>query len=151
MLMIARDREYEDIRNSLKGKKVIIWTCNTCARLCNGMGGDDAANNLASALKKDGIEVKGVLSTSASCLKGKVRQKEDKQLIGDADMILSLTCDIGSQCASSVFGIEALNPFVTLGPGFIDEDRSLFVSSREGNEKLPDEALKRGLKISPYV
>jgi hypothetical protein len=151
MLMIARDREYEDIRDSLKGKKVIIWTCNTCARLCNGMGGDEAANNLASVLKRDGIEIKGVMSTSASCLKGKVRQKEDKEIIGDADTILSLTCDIGSQCASSVFGIKALNPFVTLGPGFIDEDRSLFVSSKEGNEKLSNEASKRGLKISPYV
>ena len=115
------------------------------------MGGDDAANNLASALKRDGIEIKGVLSTSASCLKGKIKQKEDKELIGDANIILSLTCDIGSQCASSVFGIEALNPFVTLGPGFVDEDRSLFVSSHEGNEKLSNEASKRGLQISPYV
>ena len=149
--MIARDREYAQLRDELKGKSVVIWTCNTCARLCNGLGGDDAAERMASSLERDGITVEGILSTSASCLKGKVRQKEDKKILDKADIILTMTCDIGSMCAGDVFSMEAINPFVTLGTGYVDEGRRLFVMVEGVPKELSEVATMKGLSIEPYV
>ncbi|MDR3206561.1 MAG: hypothetical protein LBT41_05680, partial [Candidatus Methanoplasma sp.] len=72
MLMMAKDRSYPDLLEALRGKKAAIWTCNTCARLCCGVGGHEAAARLAEALNKDGVEVAGIMYTSASCLRDKV-------------------------------------------------------------------------------
>ena len=120
MLIMARDRSYDDLLKDVKAKNVYVWTCNTCARLCYGVGGKDSAERLARKLAEDGINVTGVGSTSASCIGSSVRRTT---VPGDTDMIISLTCDIGAACARSVFQKEALNPIVTFGPGMISEDR----------------------------
>ena len=151
MLMIARDRDYPELLEELRGKKVVIWTCNTCARLCNGMGGDEAAEKMAASLRRDGIDVKGVLSTSASCLRGKVRKSEDRSILDEADILLTMTCYIGSSNAGAIFKKDTLNPFVTLGPGYVEEDRSLYVYSQDKAEELSAEASRRGLKTDPFV
>lgn len=121
MLIMERSMELPQILESVKGRKVAIWTCNTCARLCNGMGGDAAAERLAQYLRDNGVEVTGTLSTSASCLRAKVAAKSSP-VIGSADVIISMTCDVGADNARKVFGKEVLEPFVTLGTGFLDED-----------------------------
>ena len=112
--------DYTMLREILRGKKVAVWTCNTCARLCNGIGGEESAGRLAERLREDGIEVTGVLSTSASCIAPKVDRKYDEAIIEGADVILSLTCDVGSHCAGTVFGKPMFNPIETLGPGYLD-------------------------------
>lgn len=153
--MIARDRSYSDLRDELKGKKVVIWTCNTCARLCFDIGGSESAGRLAEALRKDGIDVLGVYDTSASCLEGKIRKKEDREVLDRADIILSLTCNIGALCVKRVLGKEVLNPAVTLGAGFAGEDRTLYICRDDGKEltieDLREAASERGLHCDPYV
>lgn len=153
--MVARDRPYSELKDELVGKKVVIWTCNTCARLCNNIGGNDAAERLAAALEKDGVEILGILSTSASCLEGKVRAKEDKGMMEKADVVLSMTCNIGALCAERVFGKEVLNPLVTVGAGFVGEDRSIFVCDEVDGKLvvkgLSEVASERGLWCDPYV
>jgi len=145
--MIARDRDYPELLEELRGKKVVIWTCNTCARLCNGMGGDEAAEKMAASLRRDGIDVKGVLSTSASCLRGKVRKSEDRSILDEADILLTMTCYIGSSNAGAIFKKDTLNP----PPGYVEEDRSLYVYSQDKAEELSAEASRRGLKTDPFV
>ena len=113
--------ELPQILEAVKGKRVAIWTCNTCVRLCNGMGGDAAAERLAQYLRDNGVEVTGTSSTSASCLRSKVAAKSSS-IIDSADVIISLTCDVGAENARNVFGKEVMEPFVTLGTGFLDED-----------------------------
>ena len=121
MMIMERAADLPELEDSLKGRKVFIWTCNTCARLCNGMGGEDSAGRLAEELRGKGIDVVGIGSTSASCLKAKVAAKGCPE-ISSCDVILSLTCDIGSACARSVFSKDVINPFRTLGTGYLDED-----------------------------
>ncbi|MDR1691177.1 MAG: hypothetical protein LBR42_04995 [Candidatus Methanoplasma sp.] len=153
--MVARDRPYSELKNDLKGKKVVIWTCNTCARLCYNIGGEESAERLASALRNDGVEVLGVLHTVASCLEGKVRQKYDEELLGEADIVLSLTCNIGALCAERVFGKDVLNPLVTVGAGFIDKDREILIcEEKDGGlvvKGLREIASEKGLWCDPYA
>lgn len=153
--MIARDRPYSELRDSLKGKKVLIWTCNTCARLCYEIGGKDSAERLGAALGKDGIDVIAVLDTNASCLEGKVRSKYDGELFGKTDVVVSITCNIGALCAKRAFGKEILNPIATLGAGFADSERTVFVTEdRDGSlsvRELSDIAKEKGLRCDPYA
>jgi len=153
--MVVRDRTYSELKNSLIGKKVIIWTCGTCVKLCYEIGGSDSAQRLASALKNDGIDVLAVLETNASCLEGKVRTKYEDELMGKADVIVSLTCNIGALCAKRVFGIKIINPVATLGEGFADEKRRKFVCEENNGvitiRDLSEMAEEKGFWCDPYV
>jgi len=153
--MIARDRPYSELKNDLVGKKVVIWTCNTCARLCFDIGGSDSAERLAAALRNDGIEVLGVFNTGASCIEKKVREKYSEEIFGKADVVLSLTCNIGALCAKRAFGKEVLNPIATLGVGFVGEGRTIYVcDDKDGGlaiRELTEIAEEKGLWCSPYA
>lgn len=118
MMMMARDREYRDLLRDLEGQSAVLWTCDTCARMC-GVGGRRNAEELASKLFADGVSVKNVVSSSACCLMSKARAMADET--GDADLILALCCDIGARNASASSGIPVINPVVTFGPGYLDE------------------------------
>ena len=95
MLIVSRNVDYSGLLDMLKGKKVAIWTCNTCARLCNNIGGTESSARLAEKLRDDGVEVTKVVSTSAACLEKKVIDKKNEILSGDPDIILSMTCCAG--------------------------------------------------------
>ncbi len=122
MLIVSRSVDYPDLLGMLRGKRVAIWTCNTCARLCNDIGGTESSERLAKKLSDDGIEVTGVISTSAACLEKKVIDKKDEILSGRPDIILSMTCCAGDANAKKVFGIDTVNPMVTHGFGILTED-----------------------------
>jgi len=153
--MVVRDRPYSELRDSLAGKKVVIWTCNTCARLCYDIGGEASAQRLAEALRNDGIEVLGVLHTGASCIEKKVREKYDETLFKNADVVISMTCNIGSLCAEMAFGKEVMNPLATLGAGFIGENRRILLCEDKGGRlevrDLRDVAAEKGLWCDPYA
>lgn len=121
MMVLRRSMDYPQLLSAVRGRKVLIWTCNTCARLCGGLGGEESAKRLADRLSEDGVNVVGVISTSASCLEEKVIAKCDS-FEGRADLIISLTCDVGSRLAAGVFGIPAIDPLETLGPGHLDRN-----------------------------
>lgn len=147
MMIVARGMGYTDIVDRLKGKKVALWTCNTCARMCRGIGGSDAVGRMAGKLREDGIDVVSVGSTSASCIVSKVFDR----LSGDFDVILSLTCDIGSRCVGDVYRCDVIEPLVTLGSGFLGADGVPMVRDNGGYIPLEEAASSRGLEVGPYV
>jgi hypothetical protein len=153
--MVVRDRPYSELRDSLAGRKVVIWTCNTCARLCYDIGGEAAALRLAEALKNDEVEVLGVLHTGASCIEKKVREKYDESIFADAEVVLSMTCNIGALCAERAFGKEVLNPLATLGAGFVGENRRILLCEDKGGKlavsDLRDVAAEKGFWCDPYA
>ncbi len=121
MQLMLRDRDLGELVEGLRGKRVMIWTCNTCARLCD-VGGSANAQRLAAALRAEGIEVTGVASAKASCIMSSVKECRGPAS-ESCDVVLALTCDIGSRVAGEAFGRPCLNPVVTLGTGFLDADR----------------------------
>ena len=123
MLIVSRTVDYSGLLDMLRGKRVAIWTCNTCARLCNGIGGKESAERLAAQLRKDGINVLSVISVAASCIMDKVAEASEDRLAGMCDVIVTLVCDVGSNCASMCFDKEIVNPVDTLGYGYLDENR----------------------------
>lgn len=147
MMMVARDMDYSDLCERVRGKRVLIWTCNTCARLCNDLGGDVAAERLREAFAKDGIDVMSVASTSASCIERKIRAKAD---VSGCDAVVCLTCDIGSACTKRVLGIEVINPLITIGNGFIGED-GLYVIDGENIERYEKSVQQSGKSLDPVV
>ena len=130
---MARSMDYPELLDTLTGKKVAIWTCNTCARLCNGIGGTEACEKLAGKLREDGVDVIRVVSTSAACLEKKVLDKRDDVLSGDPDVIVSMTCSVGASNAGNVFGKEIINPIITFGYGLLAEDGTPVLTSDGGN------------------
>lgn len=155
MIMVARNREYPVLLEELKGKRVLVWTCNTCARLCDNIGGTESCEKLIEQLEKDGVEVVGLLSTSASCMEKKVRSKEDKEILDKCDIVLSMTCDMGALCASRVFHKKVICPLDTVGTGFIDEHGSLKVCCNTDGKiiisEVSKEAEKKGLISKPFL
>ena len=119
---MSRSMDYPELLGMLKGKRVGIWTCNTCARLCNNIGGTESCESLAEKLSKDGEKVTKVVSTSAACLEDKVIGKKDEVLSGDPEIILSMTCSAGADNASRIFGKDVVNPVITFGYGILRED-----------------------------
>ena len=122
MLIMSRSMEYPELLGSLKGKRVAIWTCNTCARLCNNIGGTESCERLAEKLSEDGVTIIKVVSTSAACLEDKVIGKKDEILSGQPDIVLSMTCCAGDSNAKKVFGMETINPITTHGFGILAAD-----------------------------
>ena len=122
MLIMSRSMDYPELLGMLRGKRVAIWTCNTCARLCNNIGGTESCERLAEKLSKDGVKVTKVVSTSAACLEDKVIGKKDEVLSGDPEIILSMTCSAGADNASRIFGKDVVNPVTTFGYGILRED-----------------------------
>ena len=129
MMIIARSMGYEDILNAVKGKRVVVWTCGTCARLCYGIGGTEAAARLAEELNKDGVNASAV-HVSAACLTAKVKVKADG--LKEADAVVSLTCAVGDACLRNMFRGEIITPLITLGHGYADADGSFIVTSGDG-------------------
>lgn len=138
MMIMSRNTGYPELLEVLNGKKVTIWTCNTCARFCHGIGGNDAAERLASKLRDDGVEVSGVFSTSASCIEDKVAAKKKDVAETSPELILALTCNIGASCAGRFFGKEVLNPIDTMGTGYLTENGEPILVSEGSVKKATD-------------
>ncbi len=153
MIIMARDRGYDELLPDLEGRRVLVWTCNTCARFCNGLGGREAAEALAERLSKDGIDVVGTVSSSACCFMSKaLRMAESKK---DSDLVLALCCDIGARNASAATGIEVLNPVVTFGAGYLDSDgtpraASVICGRTVRDESLSELAEESGSHAGPF-
>ena len=153
MLVMARDRDYADLLPDLEGRRVLIWTCGTCARLCRGLGGREAADSLSARLSADGVEVAGVAMSSACCLMSKAAS-----MAGSAaphDVVLALCCDMGARNAGAATGSPVINPVVTFGPGYLDLDGTPRVASAVCgtvvmDESLEDAARESGCRVGPF-
>jgi len=138
MLIMARDRSYSELQKVLKSKKVLIWTCNTCVKMCYGLGGTDSAERLGKKLSEDGIDVKGILSVSAACIGGKVLLKVEEVEKSNSDIVLALMCSVGTRCAEKAFGIPVINPVKTFGFGYLSSDDGPILMSEGKEKKLSD-------------
>ncbi len=154
MMAVARDRTYADLLRDLRGRRVLIWTCGTCARLCGGLGGADAARDLAGRLGADGADVAGTVHSSACCLMGKAMAMRGSAPEG-YDTVLALCCDVGARNAAEATGAEVLNPVRTLGPGSLDaEGRPMVAVYRDGRiageVPLEEAASRAGCRAGPF-
>ncbi len=151
MMVMVRDRDYSELLQELKCKKVAIWTCNTCARLSDGVGGSEAAIRLGDKLRDDGVDVVWIGHTSASCVEKKVIEAS-REMEGNPDAVVVLTCNIGSVLAAKIFDIPAINPISILGQGYIGENREIFiVDENNGVLDMENICVKKGCLRGPFI
>ena len=155
MIIAGRNRDYEEVAESLRAKRVLLFTCNTCIRLCGNIGGRESAEKLSDKLIKDGIDVIDVIDVSAACIGKKVCGKLTSSKLGASDVILALTCPLGASCIAAVSGVDVFNPVETIGVGYLDEDGVPIVvsDSCDFSEEMPaaEVAEDEGLKLTPFV
>ncbi len=152
MIVMARDRGYRELLGDLSGRRVLLWTCNTCARFC-GVGGRERAFELASRLEADGVTVVGVASSSACCFMRKAREMADGA--DGFDTVLALCCDMGARNAGAATGVDVVNPVVTFGPGYLDDGGAPRVASvvcgrTVVDEPLEETASRAGCQTGPF-
>ncbi len=138
MMVMVPGEGYGSIPDGLRGKRVLIWTCTTCARLC-GVGGKEKAEETAALLTSENIDVTGTEAVSAACFMSKALQRLEGR--DDYDVVLALCCDLGAGCAAKASGRPGVNPVDTLGVGYLDED---------GIPRLVRRARRRMYKIGSY-
>ena len=148
MQLMARDRGLAELVSELRGKRVMIWTCNTCARLCD-VGGSSNAQRLATALRSEGIDVTSVASAKAACIASSARENGGKQS-GSCDIVLVLACDAARRVAERTFSKPCVNPVVTIGPGYLSED-GVPVSVGGPERTLETVSAEEGLPAGPFV
>ena len=128
MMVMARSMGYPRLLEGLRGRRVALWHCGTCARIC-GIAGEEAIGRLVEKLESDGVEVVSVQGVSASCLKDRVIAKADMQGLSKADVIIALCCDVGAEVLQeTVVNTNILNPVLTFGQGVREADGSLHVT-----------------------
>ncbi len=147
---MARLDEYPELLEKVQGRTVLIWTCNTCARLCN-VGGKEIAESLASRLSSDGVDVTGVASSSACCLMSK-SDRMAQDVDGTYDLVIALCCDAGVINAETSTGVEVLKVLWTYGPGYMDRDGTprLMPFLNNKGASLGDMCSSDGMHIGPY-
>ncbi len=155
VIISGRNRDYKELSESLRNKKVLLLTCNTCVRLCGEVGGRKSADRLSDKLSKDNVDVIDVIDVSAACIASTVLKKLTPEKMDESDMILSLTCPLGAACVASVSGMDILNPVEMIGIGYLDEDGVPIVVSNscDFTEETPavEMAKDSGLKLTPFV
>lgn len=155
MIIAGRNRDYRELSESLRNKKILLLTCNTCVRLCGELGGKKSADKLSDKLSEDGFDVIDVIDVSAACIASTVLKKLTTDKMDDSDVILSLTCPLGAACVASISGMDVFNPLEMIGVGYLDEDGVPIVvsGSCDFSEEAPADEMAKdsGLKLSPFV
>lgn len=154
MTVMARDRDYAQLLEDVRGRRVLVWTCNTCARMCN-IGGKDAGDRLAAKLAEDGVEVAGCVASSAPCYMTKA-DRMAASVEGDYDLVVAVNCDMGARNAAEATGREVLNPVVTFGTGYLDRNgrnrlATIVCGKTVYDEDAEDVAERNGCHMSPFV
>jgi len=89
-MIVTASKPYGLIRAELKkGEKIGIVSCNSCPKKCE-TGGQEAMDELAARLRKDGFEVVDTDLIGAACDYSQLQGKEMK-----GDVTVMLACDAG--------------------------------------------------------
>lgn len=98
----ARLFEYEGLKAELRpDEKIAIFSCDNCARRCDGLGGRKGLTTLADKLTADGFSVVCRELFRALCsrkhLLARLEVEECQELLIQVDLILPLACEAGTE------------------------------------------------------
>ena len=102
----ARRYEYEELRDKLQSDdRIVILSCNCCARLCDGLGGEQGMTSLGDKLEADGYNVVQRQLVPEACSDDpKLNPLHDvsaRKLFEDADVILPLSRALRSRSSTA--------------------------------------------------
>lgn len=164
MIMTLRTMDYEGLKAALpEDARLLIWSCNTCARMCGGFGGKAAVESLANRLSEDGRTVVGAEALNASCFLSAVRKRlerpEFRKMVESATHLIPLTCITGTKLLlREMPHLQTVDVGKTIGLGFLSDTRGAVLTRSLTEEldvpakgmTLTDAAEVLGLYIGPF-
>jgi hypothetical protein len=127
-VIFSRLLPYEEISKRLsKDSKIVIISCNGCARM-SGSGGLERAEELRLRLMKEGYKVTDEAVIPYACSEPYLRElRRMARLSPEADTIISLACSAGWSCIKRSFpNMKVINATEDIGLMIIDMDEGLF-------------------------
>ncbi len=121
--VIVRRFEYEVLKTKLTpDDRIVILSCDGCAKRNGGLGGEQGLNSLADKLAADGFNVvrRELLPTMCNPehLRVRLGDEANRKLLEEADVIIPLSCRVGTKIAKGVLpGLTILRAAKTLGKG----------------------------------
>jgi len=102
-MIITRQKDFNDILNSIEGRPVFIAGCSQCATLCH-TGGEEEILAMKKALEDKKIVVTGwvVLDPACHLQNDKRLFRQYKDEVAKAEKILVLACGNGVQTVSEI-------------------------------------------------
>ena len=146
-VITVRRFDYDTLKNKLTADdKIVVLSCDSCARLSDGLGGKKALANLVDKLEADGFQVVYQKLLPAACshdhLKGCLNDAEARAALEEANVVISLSCERGVQEADVVLpDLRAIRVTQTLGHGiFSPEHGAILTQPIEGLGLQTDDA-----------
>ena len=160
-IMTVRRFEYEALKSKLtRTDRIVILSCDGCARQSDGLGGEQGLENLADKLEADGFHVvrREVLPIACSPeqLRDRLNDEAGAETLEQTDVVIPLACRMGIRKAEEILpGLRILRVTETLGKGTLSPDGSarlteplddvgIDVDDAEGMP-LPEAAARLGL------
>jgi len=111
-MIITRRKDFQEILDSVKGKKkIFLIGCTLCATVCK-TGGEAELDEMSRVLSKHGKVVTGqaILDPACNLLQVKRLGRRMGTEINQADAILSLACGGGTQATAEIFSDKKVCP-----------------------------------------
>jgi len=125
----ARTYDYHGLRRELnKDEKIVILSCDSCAKLSDGLGGKIGGTSLAEKLTADGFLVTHKQMLSSVCAPDQLRESVGDEEIGklflESDVIIPLACRAGiDRVEENLPQLRILKVTETLGFGTYSPER----------------------------
>lgn len=119
----VRQFEFEELKRKLNpSDRIVILSCNACAKQSDGLGGRVGLQTLAGKLQADGFNVHHQELIPIACspkqLNDRLQDEDVRRLFQDADVIIPLACDAGNDRVKGTLpNIRILRVTKTLGKG----------------------------------
>lgn len=119
----VRRFEYEVLKAKLKpDDRIVILSCDSCAKQSDGLGGEQGLKSLADKLAADGFSVVHRELLPVACSPKQLRVCRDdegnRKLFEEADVVIPLACRAGEKRVSEILpDIRFLRVTKTLGKG----------------------------------
>jgi hypothetical protein len=143
MIISARRFDYDELKQQLDADdKIIVLSCNNCAKKCDGLGGRVGLAALADKLEADGYKVILRELCGIGCSLDMVRERGRNEataaLFEQADVIIPLACEDGEHTAAFVFPTaRVLQVTRTLGIGWVSPQAGLRLCAPLAGVELP--------------
>jgi len=124
MIISVRQFDYDTLKKQLQPEeRIVILSCNNCAKKCKGLGGRPGLKSLGDKLEADGYNVilRELCGIACSLDLVRKRAKEDatRKFFEQADVVIPLSCEDGEDAAVIAFPqARILKATRTLGIGW---------------------------------
>ena len=108
MIISVRLFDYDTLKGQLSpDDKIVILSCNNCAKKCKGLGGRPGLASLGDKLETDGFNVTHRelcgIACSVDLVRKRIKEEATRKFFEEADVIIPLACEDGEDACILAF------------------------------------------------